>query len=91
MLKIDLVTDKATPIDLSRLFCFFAYSYSQMYNPPELGQDWIYFALKATIQHSKTYPALADSALDFISNVFHGYFSEQFVLQYMQECTLASS
>lgn len=61
---------------MARCFQFLAYNYQEIYPDSISGEEWVYFALKTTIQQSENYPTLAYTALDFISNVIENYFSE---------------
>lgn len=60
---------KVNPLELTRIFQFLAYNYQEVYPHYSLGESWMKMALNVSVEEAETYPSLAYSALDFISNV----------------------
>jgi hypothetical protein len=89
-MKVEIVTDKATAVDLARVFQFLAFNYQELFPESREGEGWMFFALQTTIGQASGYPSLAYAALDFISNTIALYFSETFALSYMKQCSLTT-
>ena len=63
---------------MARIFNFLAYNYTDVFRQAANGEQWVYLALGC-----KEHPSLELVALDFISSVVEEYFSEGFVLDFV--------
>jgi hypothetical protein len=65
---------KLPPFEISRVFTFLGYNYSEIYNNPSDGESWIGFALTYQV-----HPTTAYCGFDFLSNIVDDHFSEAFL------------
>jgi hypothetical protein len=68
------VQGRLSPLELTRLFAFLAYNYSELYRNGLEGEEWVRLAL-ASDQHR----TVEIAALDFITNVVEDYFTIGFL------------
>jgi hypothetical protein len=52
------------PFELSRVFTFLAYNYSEIFKDPKEGQSWISFSISY-----KVHPTTNYCAFDFLGNI----------------------